>query len=52
LLVCLPAEDAAAYCHELAELNSAPAWIVRRVVADPGRKARIVPDATKLEMRC
>lgn len=50
LLVCLPEEDAAAYCRALEALDGEPTWIIGRVVADAGRQARITPDATILEV--
>lgn len=50
LMICMPEEDAAAYCRELEELDGEPSWIIGRVVADADRKARISADVTILEV--
>eukprot|EP00970_Alexandrium_tamarense_P006488 scaffold1104_cov278-Alexandrium_tamarense.AAC.11 len=51
LMICMSEKDALAYCRELEELDGEQAWIVGRVVADEGRKARIVEDVTVLEVK-
>jgi len=50
LMICMPEEDAAAYCSELEELVGEPSWIIGKVVADAQRKARISPDFKVLEV--
>lgn len=51
LMICMPEEDAKAYCAELEELDGEPSWIIGRVVADPNRKARILKDVEIIEVR-
>jgi selenide,water dikinase len=50
LLVCIPEENAEAYCRELEASDGCRSWVIGRVVASPERKARIVDDATILEV--
>lgn len=50
LMICMPEEDAAAYCRELEELDGEPSWIIGKVIADPDRKARITADVKILEV--
>jgi selenide,water dikinase len=50
LMVCLPEENAAAFCKELEELDGSPAWIIGRVVEDVERKARIIENVRVLEL--
>lgn len=50
LLVCLPKENAAAFCKELEELDGTPSWEIGRVVAQPDRKSVIVEGAKILEV--
>jgi len=54
LMICMPEEDAKAYCRELEELDGEPSWIIGKVVADADRKARIVADVKviEVEMTC
>ena len=51
LMICMPEEDAAAYCQELETLDGEQAWVVGKVVADTKRKARLLPDLTILEVK-
>lgn len=50
LMVCLPEENAEAYCKELEALDGSPAWVIGRVVASPERKACIVDNVEILEI--
>ena len=54
LMICMPEENALAYCRELEALDGDPSWIIGRVVADADRKARITPGVKILEVesRC
>lgn len=51
LMICMPEEDAVAYCKELEELDGGePSWIIGKVVADADRKASILDDVKILEV--
>ena len=50
LMICMPEEDAIAYCKELEELDGEPSWIIGRVVSDVNRKAAITNDVKILEV--
>ena len=50
LMICMPEEDAIAYCRELEELDGEPSWIIGKVVADADRKAKITSDVKILEI--
>ena len=50
LMICMPEEDAIAYCKELEELDGEPSWIIGRVVSDVNRKATITNDVKILEV--
>jgi selenide,water dikinase len=50
LMICLPEENAEAYCKELETLDGSPSWLIGRVLASPERKARIVETAMILEV--
>jgi selenide,water dikinase len=50
LLVCLAPDQAQAYMDELQELDGTQSWIIGRVVQDPNRKAKIMPDVQYLEV--
>mmetsp|Transcript_9490 Transcript_9490/g.17183 ORF Transcript_9490/g.17183 Transcript_9490/m.17183 type:complete len:334 (-) Transcript_9490:327-1328(-) len=54
LMICMPEEDAVAYCRELEELDGEPSWIIGRVVADADRKAGISADVkiVEVETKC
>jgi selenide,water dikinase len=44
LMICMPEEDAKAYCKELEVLDGEPSWIIGRVISDSNRKAKITDD--------
>lgn len=50
LLVCLPAENSKAFREELQALDACVAWEIGRVVADPGRKSKLVDDMKIIEV--
>ena len=50
LMICMPEEDAIAYCKELEELDGEPSWIIGRVVSNVNRKATITNDVKILEV--
>jgi len=50
LMVCLPEENAEAFCKEIEELDGYPSWVIGRVVESPERKARIVDDCKVIEV--
>jgi len=50
LMICMPEEDAIAYCKELEELDGEPSWIIGKVVSDVNRKANIANDVKILEV--
>ena len=50
LLICMSKDDAVSYMKELKELDGEPSWIIGRVVADPGRKVRVMEDVEILEV--
>lgn len=50
LMICMPEEDAVAYCKELEDLDGEPSWIIGKVVADAERKANITSDFKLLEV--
>ena len=54
LMICMPEENAAAYCKELEELDGEPSWIIGKVIADDERKAKITSDVKilEVEMKC
>jgi len=54
LMICMPEDDAVAYCKELEELDGEQSWIIGKVIADPDRKAKILADAKilEVEMEC
>lgn len=50
LMICMPEEDAAAYCKELEGLDGEESWIIGKVIADEDRKAIISDDVKILEV--
>lgn len=50
LMICMPEEDAVAYCKELEELDGETAWIIGTVTSDADRKAKISTDVKILEV--
>lgn len=50
LMICMPEEDAAAYCKELEGLDGEESWIIGKVIADEHRKAIISGDVKILEV--
>jgi len=50
LMICMPEEDAVAYCRELEGLDGEPSWIIGRVIADAGRKAHITANVKIVEV--
>lgn len=50
LMICMPEEDAAAYCKELEGLDGEQSWIIGKVIADADRKASILEDVKILEV--
>jgi len=50
LMICMPEEDAKAYCKELEELDDEPSWIIGRVIGDADRKATVMEDVKILEV--
>jgi len=50
LMICIPEEDAIAYCKELEELDGEPSWIIGKVVSDVNRKANITNDVKILDV--
>lgn len=42
LMLCIPEENAKAYCAELEEIDGCPTWIIGRVVKSKDRKSSIV----------
>lgn len=50
LMICMPEEDAIAYCKELEELDGEPSWIIGRVVSNVNRNAAITNDVKILEV--
>lgn len=50
LMICMPEEDAKAYCKELEGLDAEPSWIIGRVVEDPSRKAVISENVEIIEV--
>jgi hypothetical protein len=49
-MLCLPEEQANAYCDELEQLDGTKSWIIGRVVKNPYRKARIIEHVQFLEV--
>jgi selenide,water dikinase len=49
LLICLPKENAAAFCEEMQKLDGAPSWIIGDVVAG-NRTAEILSDAKIIDV--
>lgn len=54
LMICMPEDDAVAYCKELEEIDGEPSWIIGKVIADSDRKANITEDVNilEVEMKC
>ena len=50
LMICMPEEDAIAYCKELEELDGEPSWIIGKVVSNVNRNAVITNDVKILEV--
>ena len=50
LMICLPEENAEAYCKELEELDGYPAWVIGRVVESPKRESRVLDGVKVLEV--
>lgn len=50
LMICMPEEDAVAYCKELEELDGETSWIIGTVTSDADRKAKISTDVKILEV--
>ena len=50
LMICLPEENAEAFCKEVEELDGQPAWIIGRVVESKERKATLVDGFKVLEV--
>lgn len=50
LMICLPEENAEAYCKELEELDGYPAWVIGRVVESPKRESRVSDGVKVLEV--
>lgn len=50
LMICMPEDDAVAYCKELNELDGESSWIIGKVIADAGRKANITADVKIIEV--
>ena len=50
LMICLPEENADAFCKELEKLDGYPSWIIGRVIESKERKACIVDDFKVLEV--
>ena len=50
LMICMPEEDAIAYCKELEELDGEPSWIIGKVVSNVNRNAAITNDVKILEV--
>jgi selenide,water dikinase len=44
LMVCMPEENAEAFCKELEEEDGCPTWIIGRVVKSKDRKSRLTDD--------
>lgn len=54
LMICMPEDDAVAYCKALEELDGEPSWIIGKVTADADRKATITENVKilEVEMEC
>jgi selenide,water dikinase len=50
LMICLPEENAEAYCKELEELDGYPAWVIGRVVESLKRESRVLDGVKVLEV--
>ena len=50
LMICLPEENAEAYCKELEELDGYPAWVIGRVVESPKRESSVLDGVKVLEV--
>eukprot|EP00656_Telonema_subtile_P009752 TRINITY_DN14606_c0_g1_i4.p1 TRINITY_DN14606_c0_g1~~TRINITY_DN14606_c0_g1_i4.p1 ORF type:complete len:331 (-),score=88.88 TRINITY_DN14606_c0_g1_i4:338-1330(-) len=50
LMICLPAEAAAAFCEEYQQIDGMPAWEIGRVVASAERKSCIVEGCQIVEV--
>lgn len=50
LMICMPEEDAVAYCKELEELDGETSWIIGTVTSDADRKAKISTEVKILEV--
>lgn len=50
LMICMPEEDAKAYCKELEVLDGEPSWIIGRVISDSNREAKITDDVKILDV--